>query len=245
MIETEELIKVERPKNPLEEILERLDAEGIDYRVVGSIAISAYLKEDLKSRDIDILCLSGSSDKIRTLQAEFDLLNHKAAGALPRVDLGRVIFSEGDNVTERVDHVSFLPQILSNIGKNKEGYFLVYNKLRKRIKEELIEPKAVGFNGTFIKTVPPETLLHLYLLRGGHLKPKDISKLRRFARFIRNNKTPGLTHNDFEVFHQFSERMRADYPIQTRLFRFLTSIDYSLGGFPSKSFTLAKRARNL
>ncbi len=223
------------------EVFSRFEQENLDYRVVGSMAIAAHLGEstNLRVRDIDVICFATSAEVVRVLQSEFDEAYTKSNGRLLRVDLSTAIFREDGKSVERVTHPVTLPKLLVNIGKDNGGYCISYNGLKEPINKEIMQPVQLPFAQTTITTIPPETLLHLYIARGGSLKPKDMPKLRSLARFCRDHPTEGLTHTDFEVFHRFAARMREDYPWQTSLYRFLAKLDYISRGKISKNFLVA------
>src|SRR3989344_4882144 len=230
-------------KSCFKEIFHRLEQANLDYRIVGSTAVAAYLGEgaNVEIRDVDVICFAVNAADVRTLQSDLDKDHTRSNGRLLRVDLSAVI-SQGDGEsTEMVDQPIFLPKLLVNIGRNKDGYYLVYNNSRNSIKNDVMQPIALPFRGTTIKTIPPETLLHLYITRRGCLRPKDISKVRGLARHCKHYPTEGLGHSDFEVFHRFAARMRSDYPWQISLYRILTQIDHLCGGKISKNYLVAKK----
>jgi len=205
-----------------EEVFSGIEHANLDYRVVGSTAIAAYLGEhaNVRMRDIDVICFTRNAATVRMLQAEFDRKHTQLA------------------------HPITLPKLLVNIGRDNNGYCVNYNDLREPINEKVMQPVQLPFAETTITTIPPETLLHLYIARGGSLKPKDMPKLRKLAGFCANHPTKGLVHSDFEVFHRFAARMRSDYPWQTSLYRFLAQVDYVSGGKISKNHLVAKAIRH-
>jgi len=229
-----------------EVVFSRIEHANLDYRVVGSTAIAAYLGEhaNVRMRDIDVICFTRNAATVRMLQAEFDRKHTQLPNGSLRVDLSASIFQGDGFGVERVAHPITLPKLLVNIGKDNNGYCVNYNDLREPINEKVMQPVQLPFAETTITTIPPETLLHLYIARGGSLKPKDMPKLRKLARFCANHPTKGLVHSDFEVFHRFAARMRSDYPWQTSLYRFLAQVDYVSGGKISKNHLVAKAIRH-
>ncbi len=224
---------------------QRLERAGVDYRVVGSLAVAAYLGErcKVKIRDVDILTLTENLGLIRKLQLEFDDKYMGSKGKRIRVDLGAVIESDGE--IHRIDRVEILPQLLANIGRVGSGYFLYYNHLTLSIKEEVMKPVNQCFGGEEFITVPPETLLHLYITRGGSLKPKDLKKIKDLARYTKQHPTPSLVHADYEPFHDFAKKMRLDYPLENLFFRILTLIDHVSRGAISTNYSVARVARSV
>ena len=223
------------------EIIRALEGR-IEYRVVGSAAVYAITgEEEIEPRDVDIICFSGERKTIQSDQFLFDKIHRKSLSTgefCPRVDLSLGFEIEG-SPRGTVNIPSFL-RILRSIERNRKGYFLIYGQIRAEIPDKLMEVNIVQYRGVSFKTFFPETLLHLYITRGGCLKPKDLAKVRSLARYIQFHPTPGLTHKDFRVFHKFATDMRYDYPFQTGLYRFLNLLDYLGGGMASGNFLAAK-----
>ncbi|HJZ05626.1 hypothetical protein A2634_05425 [Candidatus Amesbacteria bacterium RIFCSPHIGHO2_01_FULL_48_32] len=229
----------------LDDIRRRLETAGVDCRVVGSLAVAAYLGDGykVKIRDVDILALTNNLGLICELQSRFDDEYMGSKGKKIRVDLGAVIKSDGE--IHRIDRVKILPQLLANIGRDDSGYFLYCNHLTLPIKDEIMKPVNQCFGEEKFITVPPETLLHLYFTRGGSLKPKDLKKIKDLARYTKRHPTPGLVHEDYEIFHEFAKKMRRDYPLQNLFFRILTLIDHISQGAISTNYNVARVVRSV
>ena len=234
----------------VEFVQQKLKEEGVDFRIVGSCAIWAHLCHDSESnnrefplpRDLDILCLSAPNHKIiKDLQQVFDDQFHKSGEA--RVDLGyRPPIKNGQDVKR-----TLLPtNMLSNVGMTEDkGYLLIYNNEKLVLDERIMEKVIIDVGGIGVETLPAETILHLYLTRGGVLKPKDPPKLKKFARYIseQHKNGKGLPHSLLQPFHDFADKIVKIHPLNVGLYRLVCTVDKKTGGAISKLFYVAKVVR--
>jgi len=228
-------------QSALSRIIETLDKSGIDYRIVGSLAIAAWTKTDIPFSDVDVICLNGDLRRIKNVQEDLDRIHLQSTNPsinAPRVDLGRVIVESNGSVKHSQGF--FLKNFTSETILENNQYQKVFRNLKTTLPNHVMEPKEIFFHGTKIRTFIPETILHLYIARGGYLKPKDKAKLKILANYIRENPTPGVSHEDFLPFHKFARELRTHYPFYTKTYWLLSKIDHLTKGVFTKDKRLTQ-----
>ncbi len=213
--------------------IETAERHGLRAAVVGGVAIFMHagapfspLRENGTVRDLDVLVLSDPAHLTPSLEtlaketgipASFTSVKpHGAAGKTPL-------------------------QIVREITKEEHGgaekYFLSFRGVQVPIPPETltVEHKNLAFSGETVvfPTFPALTILHLYLTRTGSLKPKDLAKLRRYARFLRQegayqNKDCG--HARYRCFHAFAREVNARYPGYRTAMRAFHHLDAACSG---------------
>lgn len=218
----------------LKGILEILGTKRIDYRLVGGIAVDVYLGEDFnfkrKSgvvRDIDMIVLTPDRGALSQAREEIKAAEDlsKGRGLFPKVSLNQV-----HEVRRPFKRFGVrIPALLSGFIIKDGRYYLSFNKIVKEVSARVMMKMVLEIEGLALPSFCPETILHLYLVRGGSLKQKDLPKLTGLVRGIAACPTLGLTHKDFYVFHQFAKEMRSEYPFLSRTFEAFFALDNLLG----------------
>lgn len=219
--------------NNLRSIFKILDAKGVDYRLVGGVAVDAYTEEEFSFRrksgvvrDIDMVVLSTDKNLLNDARMEIKSTESdcRFQNLFPKVGLNQA-YERGQSFTRFGLQI---PAVLSGFMLEDGQYYLAFNELTAEIPAKVMAKTVLDAWGLTIPTFYPETILHFYLVRGGSLKLKDLPKLTRLARKIACSPTPGLVHEDFAVFHQFAKEMKRRYPIPVGLFRWFFVLDHLL-----------------
>jgi len=196
----------------------RLNQANIDYRIIGSIATYSYAKDYIKQysqepllpHDIDILCVDKKNNKKKLEKIE---------------QIGE---QNEQKYNIKTDHC-FEEKILFHNGQ----VFLHYEDLKLKIPnaEKIFQPILIDQNQSIVNcsfiTVPPETLFHIYNVRGRGFRKTDVRKVYGLARLIKEKPTPGLNESDYQVFHQFFKKIMRNYPISAFLAKEIKKIEQS------------------
>ncbi len=214
----------------LSKIIGRLEETGLDYRVVGGVALRATLGEPLQTRrengsipDLDVLVLS-PVDRIKREKIRDDLLTMaRGIGVCPRPNL-EFARSVGE------EFYPFL-EIVSGLKFGKEGeIYLVYGSVEEEIPSETFAPVFLSYGGISFLSLPAKTLFYRYLVRACLLKPKDFAKLNRFMDWIRKNPEGQPADYLYKPYISFAVRVNQKYPGRVRLFSFYATVDNYLQG---------------
>jgi len=192
-------------------IFKKIDDSGIDWRLVGGMGLSLHLGEipscyrpDGTVRDVDIIVLDGQPEKIRELELFFKAKKAKYDAGHPCLPI--------------------YPDVHFSLVKGEEY-------LGKKQPIVQIFTLNIPFSKGVIKALscPPETLVHLYLVRIGHIKLKDLKKLKSFLRELRKQDSlPEQDHNLYLPFHEFAKEVRRKYKLMTKALELYSFIDYKL-----------------
>lgn len=225
----------------LREVIQVLSSAGINFRVVGSVALAGaiqsaggefYLTPKRKNhtrRDIDIIVLDGEQEKIqaaRQLVGEMKKRTKTIKG-YPDVSLATPIDINQNDLYEAMHpHDRILPTEFTRIGTDSEGNaYLVYKDITTRIPEVQLEHVTVSYEGIELPTVSPGVLAGFALTRGGNFKPRDLKKIRIL-----------FDHTGFRIpseFRDFAQSVRRHHPSSYRNFLIREWLHYWSGGFIS------------
>ena len=218
----------------LKGIIEILNRHVVDYRLVGGFAVDAYLGGEFNFRrksgavrDVDMVILSTDKESLDVVREEIKTAEAltKHGDLFPKVGLNQA-YERGTSFKRCT---LGMPAVLSGFMVDNGKYFLVFNDLKEEIPSSVIARVFVNIEGIEIPSLSPETILHLYLVRGGSLKAKDLHKLFELCRKIANFPTIGLSHQDFLVFHRFARQMRMRYPLLVNGFKVFFILDQLIG----------------
>lgn len=93
-----------------------------------------------------------------------------------------------------------------------ERVHLRFKDCEVEIPSRVLEPYKLELAGVEFFTVPPMTLLHLYLIPGS-LRSDDWSRSLRLARWIKENGDGGYSEDLYEGFHAFARKRQEMYPL--------------------------------
>lgn len=189
----------------LKEVQEWLQSESIEYRVLGSVATSAFLDaKGTSSLDFSRRGAYGAYQCMPDVDMVVPMNDYPRVKAY-RDRLERDInFPIGIGILPSVCHFDFRP-------KEKTSY-ITHRDLFVPFPTELFTPVSVEFLGEPLVTVDPRMLFHTYVTMGGILRDKDWPKAMNLARFIRDRDVSRFTEADMKPFHMFlAERSRL-YP---------------------------------
>lgn len=188
---------------------EWLRSENIEYRVIGSVATSAFL--DIKGTSSLNFTRRGARGFYQRMP-DIDMI--VPMKDYPKVKLYRdslekdLDFPIGVEILPSICHFDFRPT--ENIS------YITHRNLFIPFSTELFGSFNIEFLGESLVTVDPRTLFHTYVTLGGMLRPKDWPKAMQLARLIRSQHISRFNEVDMEPFHTFlSERSRL-YPSYQR-----------------------------
>lgn len=198
---------------------------GAKYAVVGGAALAAWSGADYKpvrengtARDLDVVVLDDPENKIENLNALIQERRQRDGFLLP------IDFSKAKEPGYRSG-----AQLLTHFQKGEGGYYLAFRKVKKKLSDELLETKPaelkIGNISVNFETFELGVLLHLYIQRVGSLKAKDkdkVAELLRWPAFKENKKE----HSRYQVFHDFAEELRTEYPKYSAAIKIYNTIDH-------------------
>lgn len=166
----------------ISKIINIIRCSGIDYRVVGSIAVSALLAEkdcsvnlnairpDGSIRDIDVICFGSEA----TIESLCDLLNQQAKEHpyYPKVSLVPVPGPKRKAWWGTVDFPS-------NSLDEKGNLCLELGDIRVSFTEKEMAPRNTSLWGTQFQTMEPSSIAASYLTTTGFIKPEDLNVVKR------------------------------------------------------------------
>lgn len=219
--------------NSLQMVIQKLDeakSRGLVYAVVGGVALIGTtgelyspLRENGTVRDLDLLILEDPQQAVVTINKEVERERQKGKAIQP------IEFN-------RVQAANYNPtfQTLGRFKRIANGYALVFRKVEHELPAETMAIKQCQLKSPWgaisFDTLPPGTLLHMYLDRVGTLKAKDMKKIRDFSRTLSRTGTVHFAegHEKYQAFHDFAEAMRAEYPLYTEAVRIFNEIDHTM-----------------
>jgi len=221
-------------------IFKKIDDSGIDWRLVGGMGLSLHLGEipscyrpDGTVRDVDIIVLDGQPEKIRELELFFKAKKAKYDAGHPCLPIYPDVHFSLVKGEEYLGKKQPIVQIFPHLVRKGDDFYLQFKEVAKKIPKEVFAPYTLNipFSKGVIKALscPPETLVHLYLVRIGHIKLKDLKKLKSFLRELRKQDSlPEQDHNLYLPFHEFAKEVRRKYKLMTKALELYSFIDYKL-----------------
>lgn len=206
-------------------VIDKLNESGIDYRIVGGLAVAAWLKNsggrgrysphrrDGSVRDVDILIMEEPDSELRQKVQElreYFLQKKKEDRNFPPVDVTiPAQVGQGGNLTTKtkLGKLLFSRHICDSSGTrfgNEVDTHVVW------MNEEEAKGETVAYADRIFKTFKPEMLMGFALCRNGAYKFKDIDKYRELA----NGFGVGLP----EKYRDFATYMRAKHRTEYQTF---------------------------
>lgn len=225
-------------------IFEKLRESGLNWRVVGGVAIDGLTKESVEPRrgngtirDADVMILDTAPEKVKELEAFFKDQEAKwndvsgEPAVYPEVSFVGEVKTE--EYSQRKEKIMAFPQLMAHLLKKQDDFFLQFRELEEKLDPQVLQPHeatiAVGGREINMQTFLPQTITHLYLQRMGYIKPKDMEKLKEFMRKINESEEGGsdaLDHDLYLPFHKFAKDMRQRYKITTKALELYAYIDH-------------------
>ncbi|MBI4065109.1 hypothetical protein HY409_01950 [Candidatus Gottesmanbacteria bacterium] len=212
--------------NRFGEIIKTLEQNGINYRVIGGMAIAGYLQtlgEDYHTmpyrpnhtaRDVDVLVLDQPTDSLQKILTS--LKKEYPEVSLTGLKTLQEALAENDIIRK-----DLYPHKYSRIVQENGEFLQVYGEISTPLTTADIEAVHVNYDGLKIKTLRPEVLAGLYLTRGGAIKFKDLPKIERLYK-VAPFRMP-------DNFIDFSRSMRSTYPTYYRNFLLWELYYYLIG----------------
>lgn len=181
-----------------------MDSEGIAYRVIGSLAVTAYADEG-RSLDFD---RDGAADPTQRMP-DVDLLVPR-----DRLALVKSYAASARNAELPIKLDTVAAEVYIDFRPGNEKSYLTHRKLMFPVPSTLFRPRAARLLGRQIKTIDPRTLLHTFGTIGGVVRPKDVPKMIRLAEAIGSGRAVSRhTEQDCEVFDRFMLARKRQSPM--------------------------------
>lgn len=186
-----------------------LRSEGIEYRILGSVATSAYLDESgTCSLDFSRHGARGSYQRMPDIDMVVPMKDYLRVKTYRDQLESDTEFPIGIEILPSVCHFDFRP--------DEETSFITHRDLFTPFPTQLFEPATVEFLGQPLVTVDPRVLLHTYVTLGGMLRDKDWPRALQLGRLIRDCGASQFSEAEMMPFHTFlSDRSRI-YPSYQR-----------------------------
>lgn len=193
----------------LREVQAWLQERKIDYRVIGSVATSAYLDDGVTSS----LNFSRKALNLHQRIPDIDLI-------IAKTDIPVVQEYQRELEQDPFFPITLevlVPQCHIDWRPDEQASYLIHKELYVPAQSSVFNPVEQRFLGTHIVTVDAMTLFHIYVVSGGILRHKDWHGALGLARLVREGKTCH-TEDEYRPFHQFLRLRAKQYPgyIQSR-----------------------------
>ncbi len=185
---------------------EELIHNGVDYRIIGSVAAHAWLDDTEVSPAITPLNFNrhGAHTPDQAVP-DIDLL-------LPRSDITfgqelRKKYQAGSHAVKLglavgVQTIDFCP--------NQSASRLTHGDIVQEFDSSTFAPHVATLKGVDVKTLSPDALLHTYVTAGGLLRKRDIPAVRGLSRL---SYADTVQHTkEFGMFHDFIARRASEHP---------------------------------
>lgn len=181
-----------------------MDSQGIAYRVIGSLAVSAYV-DGGRSLDFD---RGGAADPTQRIP-DVDLL-------VPRDKLTPVkeyaAAARNAELPIKIDTVA--AEVYIDFRPDNKTTYLTHRELMFPVPTKLFQARDAELLGQQLATIDPRTLLHTFGTIGGVVRQKDISKMVRLAEAIGDGRAVSAhSEQDCEVFDRFMVARKRQSPI--------------------------------
>lgn len=181
-----------------------MNSHDIEYRVLGSLAVAAYVDEG-RSLDFERV---GAADPTQRMP-DVDLL-------VPRDRLALVkSYSESArNAVLPIKLDTVAAEVYIDFRPRHEKSYLIHRRLKFPVPSTIFESRAAHLLGGQIKTIDPRSLLHTFGTIGGVVRQKDVPKMIRLAEAIgRGRAVSRHTEQDCEVFDRFMLARKRQSPM--------------------------------
>lgn len=213
----------------LETIRATMEHHGVEYSLVGGLAIKAILGQEVHPFrgngtviDFDAIAFGPNLETIQSALAE--LQPHTKQLLFPELGIEPCIIG-----TPTKTGGSPL-ELLSSLRKNAGRYYLEYRDISVEVSPETMAVRPRLINGVAFPCLPAKTIYYRYLTRGGLLKAKDDSKLNDLGRYIVAHEADEPTDSLYSPYLDFVMQIHNKYPIGARLFDIFWSVDHALSG---------------
>jgi len=219
-------------------ILNKYSELGFDYRVVGGLALSATVGEDIKFvrsngsiRDIDLIVFSYEINMLNQMKHEIE--QKKKEGF-------RIPYIEFNFIRESKDSSQL--QLIGMFKRRTDGKLVLsFRSVELEVPEIVITPVKYKFKNANkeveFTSFSVMTILHLYLKRSASLKEKDYDKIKEAAEKVSENAKVSFLreHEPYKVFHQFVKEVKSKHPFHAKVLQFYNYVDgIFLGGISHK-----------
>jgi len=231
MAKKEGLISVSRFTQHVQEIRDIIVDHEVQAAFVGGVALRAVqgqeptpTRSNGTTTDLDIVAIGPNPTKIESAQK--DVAQYKKHFSdCPPVSLESVKFSDKPS-----QHYPLF-EMLSGIRQDSNGrFFLTFRSVEQEIDPLTMSLMTRNYGEAKIETFPQETILHRYSVRMGYLKPKDISKVEEFRKYIEHNGGDHVDPKLYLPYVEFCQRVQEEHPHIISLTKFYWDLDQKIGG---------------
>lgn len=217
-----------------------LKKHGVEYSLVGGLALKAIFGENVPARrdnesrsihDFDAVAFGPDQETIDKALKEIRQIK-KGQKNFPPVGVEPIRFSDRG---ARYSPLSYL----STMRKDSQGrYFLAYSNIEVEVPAETMVVKDQTLNGISLPVFSEKTIFWRFFTRGGAMKIKDEEKLRQLHFHIINNGITQPEDNLYEPYFNFIKQINEKYPFRIRLWNYHWNNDQRSGGRISGSRAL-------
>jgi hypothetical protein len=212
----------------LRSIRTELERAGVDYVLVGGLPVRAVLGEAIEGRrrngtliDVDMIGLGPDRDRIENVRRRFRELSARDRH-FPEVGIEPAVFANEERGGRSMQFLSGL-----EVGDGK--YFLTYRDIKVEIPPESMRKVNREVLGVMMPSLPAETLMWRYVVRGGVVKPKDEEKLARLNTWVVGHPEEQITPQSRAAFEAFTEAVVDRYRFAVNLYKAYWQIDRLTG----------------
>ena len=188
-----------------------LGEHGVEYSLVGGLALNAILGKPVSARRpngsrVDFDAVAIGPDIFTIKEALKELESHKKEPMFPSVGIEPIHFGDG--------RIPYNPlTVLSTMRKDSQGGFsLVFRDLEVKVPPETMKLQRVLVNGVPFSCFPTKTIFWRYGDRTGSIKPKDVNKLTEFSQYITGNNSQEPGDELYGAYFIFAEQIKQRYP---------------------------------
>lgn len=182
----------------IREITEALSALGVNYRVLGSVAMAGFIQSaggefylspdriNRTRRNINIIILDNDPNVIKNIRSFIRNTRKRTriVNGYPDISLAIPINLASRKESRAHIHRIVLPTEFGRFGiDSNNDYYLTYAESAKLIDKRALEPVTVLYEGIPIQTVGPGVLIGFAITRSGNLRPKDLRKTEIFSSY--------------------------------------------------------------
>jgi hypothetical protein len=215
----------------LQNIIDIAKQNQTEVVIVGGIALRSAMDKPVEFKrpngstpDIDMIGLGPNRQNIAKTISDIDKYR-KNFPDCPPVGLEPVDFS--NKAKKLYSPIEFL----SGLRKDDSGrFFLTFRSVEQEIDSLTMLPVSRRYGGIEIPTLPQETILNRYSIRGGYLKPKDINKIEEFCHHIEKTGGDHLDPSLFVPYVEFCQRINIKHPIVIKITKAYWNLDQKIGG---------------
>lgn len=179
-----------------------LDESGIPHRLLGSVATYAHIQHATNWRlNFERSRWLPRHQRIPDLDYLVPISHLEAAERLRQGLLRNREYPVNLELLSAITHFDWRP--------GDEYSYITHRNLRVPFQSSLFDLAIVELDGASVHTIPPRSLLHIYVTMGATLRAKDREPVRALARLSYDGQA---CQPEYWPFHQFIRQCQKQYP---------------------------------